>query len=173
MLIHVLVSTIYILYSPALITILELYYHYLFEKLERPLRVPHTNDAGETKLLRLSHPHPGLPPLYLPWDTAGQRLGIVTVMAVPPQLPSFLQTTSMIWLLAALYYHLSYLFFIYLSNITKPHKVLPFSACSYSLLNITFLYLLLLIRIDIPTYQKSYDISPKLVGHQSPKTLVG
>ena len=68
--------------------------------------------------------------------------------------------------LAAPHHHLLYLHFIYLSTITKTHKKLPFSACSYSLLKITCHYLLLLVGFDTLTYRKGYDRSPTLVGHQ-------
>ena len=57
-------------------------------------------------------------------------------------------------------------FLIYLSTNTKTHKKLLCRTCNYSLLKITYLYLLLLVGIDTPTYQKSYDRSPTLVGHQ-------
>ena len=68
--------------------------------------------------------------------------------------------------LAAPIYLLPCLSFIYLSTITKTHKKLPFSACSYSLLKITCHYLLLFVGFDTLTYRKGYDRSPTLVGHQ-------
>ena len=64
--------------------------------------------------------------------------------------------------LAAPHHHLLYLNFIYLSIIMKTHKKLP---CSYSLLKITWHYLLLLVGFNNLTYRKGYDRSPTLVGH--------
>ena len=70
------------------------------------------------------------------------------------------------WATCCTYLPLLCLPFIYLPTITKTYKKLRFSACSYSLLKITCLYLLLLVGFDTPTYRKGYDRSPTLVGHQ-------
>ena len=68
--------------------------------------------------------------------------------------------------LAAPQHHLLFLLLFPCCLYQKTHKKLPFSTCSYSFLKITCQYLLLLIGFDTLTYQKGYDRSPTLVGHQ-------
>ena len=59
-----------------------------------------------------------------------------------------------------------YLLAFYLLIITKTHKYFTFSACSKTLLKSTCQHLLLPVGFDTLTYQKDYDRSPILVGHQ-------
>ena len=59
-----------------------------------------------------------------------------------------------------------YLLALYLLVITKSHKYLPFNSCSETLLKSTCKHLLLLVGFNTLTYQKDYDRSPTLVGHQ-------
>src|SRR3954468_580091 len=57
-------------------------------------------------------------------------------------------------------------FYFIVAYTEKSPKNLSFSACSYSLSKVTCQYLLLLVGFETLTYQKHYDRSPRLVGHQ-------
>ena len=68
--------------------------------------------------------------------------------------------------LAAIIIALFYLLALYLSVTIKTHKNLSVSIYSETLRESTSQHLLLLVGFDTLIYQKYYDRSPILVGHQ-------
>ena len=74
--------------------------------------------------------------------------------------------------LSAIIVAIFYLLVLYLLATTKSHKHFPFSACSETLLKSSWQDLLLLVGFDTLTYQKDYDRSPTLVGHQGSVLLL-